>query len=208
MKRNIANSFLVMWVFSFQEVLLDNRVNVEVLFESLCPDSHRFIKNQLYPSWKEISPYVNLKLVPFGKSSSLDNGAKFVCQHGPLECKGNRIMTCAYNMLPDQDRQVEFTNCFMESFRSRKDDPQEFGQQCAQSVGLDANEILDCYNSEEGTILQLTAEKDTARIRPVSVPTILYEGKLSDELHNNSIENFRGVVCELARRSYPEACQG
>ncbi|KAG5877846.1 hypothetical protein JTB14_007242 [Gonioctena quinquepunctata] len=207
MERNVIYSFWVLLLFFCQKAALDDRVNVEVLFESLCPDSHRFIKEQLYPNWKELSPYVNLKLVPFGKSSSLQNGAKFICQHGPQECKGNKIMSCAFKMLENQDQQVEFTNCFMEIFRFGKEDPQEFGQQCAQTVGLDVNRIIDCYHSQEGIISQLVAEKDTARISPRFVPTILYNGQLINKLQDDSITDFRGVVCNLVKEKYPEACQ-
>lgn len=49
--------------------------------------------------------------------------------------------------------------------------------QCAKSVGLDPEDILKCYNSEEGTNYQLSAEKDTTGVlnSPLkSVPTIVY----------------------------------
>lgn len=39
------------------------------MYESLCPDSIKFINEQLYPAWNELKPYVNIKFVPFGKSS-------------------------------------------------------------------------------------------------------------------------------------------
>lgn len=49
--------------------------------------------------------------------------------------------------------------------------------QCAQAVALDAKSLAECYNSEEGKLQQLTAEKDTTNVlnAPLkSVPTIVF----------------------------------
>ncbi|EEB20533.1 hypothetical protein Phum_PHUM620270, partial [Pediculus humanus corporis] len=43
-------------------------VNVTVFYESLCPDSIRFIKKQLHPTYSELKDYMNVELVPFGKA--------------------------------------------------------------------------------------------------------------------------------------------
>lgn len=45
------------------------QVDVDILYEALCPDSLNFIEHQLLPAWKDIKDYVNLNLVPFGKST-------------------------------------------------------------------------------------------------------------------------------------------
>lgn len=49
--------------------------------------------------------------------------------------------------------------------------------QCAEAVGLKSDDVIACYKSNEGTNLQLVAEKDTIKIfnSPLkSVPTIIY----------------------------------
>lgn len=46
-----------------------SKVTVDVYFEALCPDSHNFIINQLYPSWEDIKDYVHIRFIPFGKST-------------------------------------------------------------------------------------------------------------------------------------------
>lgn len=48
------------------------QIHIDVLYESLCPDSIEFITKQLYPAWNEIAPYVDIKLIPFGKSAVSD----------------------------------------------------------------------------------------------------------------------------------------
>ncbi|XP_019865840.1 GILT-like protein 1 [Aethina tumida] len=183
------------------------KLNVDVLYESLCPDSLRFITEQLYPAWSDISPYVNINFVPFGKSSSLQNGSEFVCQHGPRECRGNRLMSCALARIPDQTQQVEYVNCFMKVYRKNRKNSEEDGRQCAEKINLDVNDVNACYNSLEGTQLQLNAEKSTVRILPKFVPTVLYNGEFMQQLQDISLVNFRGLVCELIKTTYPESCK-
>ena len=44
------------------------QLKVLVLYESLCPDSVRFMQRQLGPSYDLIKDYIDITLVPFGKS--------------------------------------------------------------------------------------------------------------------------------------------
>lgn len=44
-------------------------VHVTVYYETLCPDSQRFITQQLYPAWKDLKDHLVLEFVPFGKAS-------------------------------------------------------------------------------------------------------------------------------------------
>lgn len=44
------------------------QVHVTVFYESLCPDSIRFIKNQLEPNYQNFAQFIDIEFVPFGKS--------------------------------------------------------------------------------------------------------------------------------------------
>lgn len=44
-------------------------MTLDVYYESLCPDSRNFLVNQLEPNWKNMSPYTDLRLIPFGKAT-------------------------------------------------------------------------------------------------------------------------------------------
>lgn len=39
-----------------------------VLYESLCPDSVRFMQQQLGPNYHDLQDYIDVTLVPFGKA--------------------------------------------------------------------------------------------------------------------------------------------
>jgi interferon gamma-inducible protein 30 len=53
--------------------------------------------NQLYPAMQQMKNHVDLKMVPFGKSTYSTSGAdvNFRCHHGPNECYGNKVHACA-----------------------------------------------------------------------------------------------------------------
>ncbi|CAI4222448.1 unnamed protein product [Auanema sp. JU1783] len=86
-----------------------NKINVEIIGESLCPDTTRFLKFQLAPVWEELgsSDYLNITYHPFGipgKTECLPtNDGDFTCrcQHGPLECLMNQLQACVISALPD-----------------------------------------------------------------------------------------------------------
>ncbi|KAK5643589.1 hypothetical protein RI129_007434 [Pyrocoelia pectoralis] len=183
------------------------KVHVQILYESLCTDSINFIKGQLYPIWNEVAPYVDIQFVPFGKSASLHGGAHFICQHGPKECTGNKIQSCALSAIVDQSTQVEYVHCFMSKYKKGLDDNNELGQGCADSIGVPWEYITNCYHSLHGTRLQLAAEQVTSFTSPKFVPTIIYNGRFDQKAQDESQVNFRGVLCSFITQLYPEACQ-
>lgn len=40
-----------------------------VYYESLCPDSIRFITTQLYPTYRELGLYIDVEFVPYGNAN-------------------------------------------------------------------------------------------------------------------------------------------
>ncbi|GAB0100420.1 GILT [Sergentomyia squamirostris] len=182
------------------------RVHVTVYYESLCRDSINFITNQLYPNVQDpgLRDYIDVLFVPFGKSSSSNNGetVEFECQHGVPECEGNRLQSCVLNLLEGkQPEQVNFVACQM-NLRA-----ESTGRVCATSSDVDWNAVQQCYNTGLGTELQLDAEKVTNTILPKTnfVPTIVYNHVFDRTLHQRSLSDFRGTVCEVLKFE-PPAC--
>lgn len=91
------------------------QLHVGIYYESLCPDSIRFIGNQLAPNYEHFANFIDIDFVPFGKSASFarDDRLEFECQHGPAECEGNKIQSCALMAAPNSFIQMQFVQCQM-----------------------------------------------------------------------------------------------
>ncbi|KAL4711241.1 hypothetical protein ACJJTC_019082 [Scirpophaga incertulas] len=94
----------------------DEKVKIAVYYESLCPDSKRFITEQLAPVWRDFRGAVKVKLVPYGKSTheKVNGNWQFLCHHGPDECYGNKVQACILKdrTLQDPDK-MEMIICLM-----------------------------------------------------------------------------------------------
>ncbi|XP_055698816.1 GILT-like protein 1 [Phlebotomus papatasi] len=184
----------------------EGKVLVSVYYESLCPDSIRFISNQLYPNVQDpgLRDFIDVEFIPFGKSSSHPNGntVEFTCQHGPAECEGNRLQSCVLHQIPNQPaEQLNFVACQM-NFQA-----EPTGEVCATSSDVDWQSVQQCYQSSLGTQLQLDAEVRTNGVLPLTnfVPTIVYNNVFDKTLHERSLKDFRKVVCEQLKYE-PLAC--
>lgn len=201
------------------------QLRVGVYYESLCPDSIRFIENQLLPNYEHFADYIDLDFVPFGKAASFQHsdGVGFSCQHGPAECDGNKMQSCALTASLNQQSQMQFVGCQMErgaessgqlvSFDHTHSPhiPYKYVQyvavyrlQCAQQANIPYDAVANCVNSVEGERLQLVAEQKTQAIAHPNamlnfVPTIVYNQQFDQEKQNRSLRNFRSTVCDELR---------
>ncbi|TDG52463.1 hypothetical protein AWZ03_001293 [Drosophila navojoa] len=171
------------------------KLHITLLYESLCPDSRSFM-HQLGPVHEELKEYIDIELVPFGKSSSEQNGAIFHCQHGPAECEGNRLQSCVISSSNDQAAQVKFVVCQMFASNYANAD------KCASQAGI-RTDVEYCMKTPTGTKLQLDAELITNQYRPSFVPTIVYNRVFNQQLQDQSLRNFRATVCYLLRQQHP-----
>ncbi|GJQ82855.1 hypothetical protein Trydic_g2594 [Trypoxylus dichotomus] len=184
------------------------KINIDIFYEALCLDSLNFIKHQVKPAWDEIKPFVNVNFVPFGKSVSF-NDANFECQHGPRECEGNKVMSCAFRRIRDPSVMVHFVSCYLNRFmKYARRNPKELGQSCVAKAGLNwSNDVNSCYESHLGTLLQLHAERQTNVYQPDFVPTIVYNKKFNQELQDASLKDFKGVVCSIIYEIFRIPCK-
>uniref|UniRef100_A0A2M4AF67 Putative gamma-interferon inducible lysosomal thiol reductase n=1 Tax=Anopheles triannulatus TaxID=58253 RepID=A0A2M4AF67_9DIPT len=167
------------------------QLRVDVYYAHLCPDSVRWVQNQLLTLNPTLLNAITLDFIPFGKAQSINNGQSFTCQHGPAECEGNRVQSCILNLLPAQQAQVNYVGCQM-SFTS---DPR--GWECAFRSGVNLNTAEACVEGQLGTQLQLEAERRTQAIAPAFIPTIVFNGQFDQALQDRAQTDFAGIICEL-----------
>lgn len=83
----------------------NDRVNFTIYHESLCADCRQFIITQVWFAYQAVADIVNLVFIPYGNAHELYRPEtqlyQFYCQHGPDECYGNLIETCAIASYPE-----------------------------------------------------------------------------------------------------------
>ncbi len=73
----------------------NDRVNLSIYYETLCPDCRQFITTQVWNAYQSILDIVNITFVPYGNANELYRPEtklyQYYCQHGAEECYGNLI---------------------------------------------------------------------------------------------------------------------
>ena len=191
---------------AFADVSPEQKVNVSVYYEALCPDSIAFIRGSMWTAYQDVPELMNLELVPYGKARyerKPDGSIKFSCQHGPDECLGNLVQACILNVAP-VDKRVELIKCVMSRRR-----PQAAGPACAASLGLPYSELDACVTGSAGQQYLLAMGQKTESLQPKLsfVPWININGAHSDEKQEEALFNLKSVVCSsFSGASKPAKC--
>lgn len=135
-----------------------SKVKLAVFFESKCPDSRNFFLDQLIPVYLNQSSIIDLKLVPFGKARVLSHD-RMICQHGSLECQGNRFMACILSRSDNQTANLLTIGCMFDWNKSDQDCVEQF---LAKTV--DFKDLQRCSSSEESMRMMQENERLTGRI--------------------------------------------
>ena len=107
--------------------------------EIMCPDCFRFLERQMNGKMLQLRQVSLIDIIPYGfayvsnenfelisftlgwevwthflfqDTFTPEHGFRFHCQHGPQECYGNMILTCAREHLSDHQEFIDFTLCF------------------------------------------------------------------------------------------------
>ncbi|KFM58934.1 Gamma-interferon-inducible lysosomal thiol reductase, partial [Stegodyphus mimosarum] len=182
------------------------KVQLDIYYETDCPDSMRFVTRQLYPLYREMESILDIRLIPYGKAREYYNTETkkydFMCHHGPSECYGNTVQSCVISLYPEKKDQMNFIDC-MENYPR----PSQSAAKCARRMSLDWNKIEKCASGDEGNRLLHENAQLTENLNPrlYFVPWIVVNKVYSDSNQRMSLRNLKSVVCNAYKGDH-EKC--
>lgn len=179
----------------------EEKVSLDLYYESLCPYSANFIVNELATIFDNgLIDIVDLKLSPWG-NAKIRGDNSINCQHGPLECLLNTVEACAIDAWPNVNEHFPFINCVEQLVYKRKYLQWET---CFEELGLDPKPVTDCYTSGHGKELELKYAAETDSLEPPHeyVPWVVVDGQPLYE----DYENFTSYICKAYKGPTPSAC--
>lgn len=185
------------------EATIGNIVKLAAYIEAQCPDTSRFVHQQLLPVWQELSVTnrITLKIVPFGKAKCdpVGNDYSCKCQHGPPECELNQLMNCVIEIVKNPRQYVPVISCIQ-----GKRDLRSAGLKCLSKLSVSSKSILRCAEGEEGRRLLAEAGVETERLQPPLnfVPWIMINGIRSSDAFYDLKKN----LCD-ALDPVPDQCK-
>lgn len=182
-------------------------IDVTLYYESLCPDCKNFISTQLWRAWNLIPSIMKLTLVPFGNAEEKQEFGKwkFRCQHGPEECVGNVIETCAINITKDINIYFPFIHC-MENSTSEK--PEKSAEKCSQHFKVDYDAISKCAKGDMGNELEHQMALKTNALNPQHkyVPWVTINGVHTEDMEKKVEDDLVKFLCDMYKGEKPAAC--
>lgn len=123
------------------------------------------------------------------------------CQHGPIECKYNKVINCAQASAPDQEDWFPLVKCLAENMH----DLEGKADRCADDAGFDPKETNKCVEGSQGESLEKEAADKTNALDPKHsfVPWIVVNGVAI----GGDFEQLDRYVCAAATNiERPKAC--
>ncbi|KAH9366261.1 hypothetical protein HPB48_008319 [Haemaphysalis longicornis] len=181
---------------------------IQLYYESLCPYSIAFITEQLWPTFVRVGYLMDVQLVPnmvgdgsanlverfaLGHRREEEPGYHYSCQHGPEECFGNVVQSCAAHIFNDTILSLAFVTCMSLAQR-----PQEAGEECARGIARNWNAIQRCAHGGTGLRLQDQMSERTWNLDPPHhyVPWIVVNGEHTDDIQAMAQTDLLRVVCD------------
>nr|XP_009804806.1 PREDICTED: gamma-interferon-inducible lysosomal thiol reductase isoform X4 [Nicotiana sylvestris] len=179
--QNFILIILISWLMFQSPVSSQDKVNLSLYYESLCPYCADFIVNKLAKVLEtDLASIVNLRLVPWGNTQIAPN-TSWICQ----------------------ETHFKFINCVE---RLHLENRQSSWQSCFSATGLSQTPIKNCYNNGLGYRLEKAYADETASLNPNHrfVPWVLVNNQPLQE----DYQNFIAYICRAYRgRNIPQACK-
>ncbi|KAL4448881.1 hypothetical protein ABPG77_007598 [Micractinium sp. CCAP 211/92] len=180
-------------------------VRVDLYGEALCPFTMEFVTKQIAPLLPS-SPFeriIKFRYIAWGNAhwNSTQEGLRPACQHGPDECRLNRVVNCAQRLRPAQAQWLPFVTCLSDRPRSKVLSSVE---RCAAGTAIDADALWRCVDGSDGDKLEQLAAGATAALDPAHkyVPWVLVNGIPLGGLDSQ----LTRIVCIAFPGIKPRAC--
>ncbi|XP_073957590.1 GILT-like protein 2 [Choristoneura fumiferana] len=178
----------------------DSKVNVTIYYETHCPYCINFFRSRLGPTMEVLSSRMNIHMVPYGNAKTTYDSENrqymFRCQHGPIECYGNKIHACAIDLLQNSTKAALFNVCLMtETYSYAALD--NVLTSCGAKFHIQTNDIRECVNSKRGSALLREYGDQTHALSLNGVPSLMLDGEPSEFLEYD--------LCRLLRPT-PRVC--
>ncbi|KAJ8918983.1 hypothetical protein NQ315_016887 [Exocentrus adspersus] len=198
---------VLIWAIFFASAASAQNLKISVYYETLCPDSIRFLVNEFYPTYQDHAEHMEVDLVPYGKANATNSSGSWVfqCQHGPAECYGNKVHSCAVDLYP-VNQSTEFVVCAMSSTNASSDVNLE---QCAVTANISWTTLQECISSGQGDELLAANGRRTDELIPDLinfVPTIVFQDVFNNDLHTVALNNFGSIYVYLLEQVHCGFC--
>lgn len=207
--RGLAVLLVAVPVLTVSAPVASPKVEIALYYESYCGGCRDFIMEQFYPTFQKVGQIMDVKLVPYGNAEESRKGSEwsFNCQHGPKECVGNLIETCAISILKNVSTYFPFIHC-LEVNIAGSSDPHPVAEKCASGQGIDFTDIDKCQSGPQGNSLEHEMALKTNALNPHHnyVPWVTLNGKHTEEIQDKATFNLLGLVCDTYQGSKPSAC--
>ncbi|CAA2969913.1 gamma-interferon-inducible lysosomal thiol reductase [Olea europaea subsp. europaea] len=189
----ILTWFLIIWCVCEAKVSLsstndneEDKVNLSLYYESLCPYCASFIVNELVKVFKtDLISIVNLRLVPWGNTQISPNNT-WICQHGIDECQLDVAEACAIRLWPSVETHFKFIYCIERLHLMNRHTE---WQSCFGAAGFNPTALRNCYINGLGYQIEIEYADETARLNPPHrfVPWVLVNNQPLQEVRPYSI---------------------
>ncbi|EOA18969.1 hypothetical protein CARUB_v10007604mg [Capsella rubella] len=190
-----------LFMFTFSNNLVaaeesDDKVKLNLYYESLCPYCQNFIVNDLGKIFDtDLYTITDLKLFPFG-NAHVSTNLTITCQHGEEECKLNALEACAIRTWPNPKLHYKFIQCVEKDTNK--------WETCVKRSRYE-KAIKDCYNGDLSKKLILEYAKQTMSLKPKHeyVPWVTLNGKPLYDNYDNLVEQ----ICKVYKgKAIPKIC--
>lgn len=176
-------------------------VRVALYEESKCPYCCEFMSNAWSATYNEsctasmVSSWV---AVPYGNAKTDANNVT-TCQHGPDECKGNKLQACAKRHYPAEAAWVSLFRCMGAAYP----DPVGSAQACGEAAGMDWSVVETCYSNGEGDALIYANAQVTNALNPKKqgVPWVVVNDVPVDDR-----DHLLAAICDAFVGTKPDCC--